>query len=101
MSPTYRYMTKLFLELEFQHKGNKPIKKANSQQNLAVFLAGTDSEKNYLNTTQKRSKNIWTKLSSLGQEPTFNVKRRWMMDGWVLVRSPYRQYFSHIRLIGG
>ena len=45
MSPTYRYMTKLFLELEFQHKGNKPIKKANSQQNLAVFLAGTDSEK--------------------------------------------------------
>ena len=44
MSPTYRYVTKLFLELEFQHKGNKQTKNTNSQQNLAAFLAGTDSE---------------------------------------------------------
>ena len=44
MSPTYGYVTKLFLELEFQHKGNKQKKKVNSQKNLAVFLAGTDSE---------------------------------------------------------
>ena len=55
MSPTYGYVTKLFLELEFQHKGNKETKNANSQQNLAVFLAGTDSEKEiYLNTTAHR-----------------------------------------------
>ena len=27
MSPTYGYVTKLFLELEFQHKGNKQTKK--------------------------------------------------------------------------
>ena len=44
MSPTFGYVTKLFLESEFQHKGNKKRKHANSQQNLAVFLAGTDSE---------------------------------------------------------
>ena len=44
MSPTYRYVTKLFLESEFQHRGNKRTKNANSQQNLVVFLAGTDSE---------------------------------------------------------
>ena len=44
MSPTYGYVTKLFLELEFQHKGNKQMKNANSQQTLAVFLAETDSE---------------------------------------------------------
>ena len=30
------YVTKLFLESEFQHKGN--------EQTKAVFLAGTDSE---------------------------------------------------------
>ena len=45
MSPTYWYVTKLFLESEFLHKGNKQMRKnANPQQNLAVFLAGTDSE---------------------------------------------------------
>ena len=27
MSPTYGYVTKLFLESEFQHKGNKQTKK--------------------------------------------------------------------------
>ena len=68
MSPTYGYVTKLFLESEFQHKGNKQMKNkqknknkqtkkkkklqkkkkkkknSNSQRNLAVFLAGTVSE---------------------------------------------------------
>ena len=44
MLPTYGYVTELFLEWDFQHKGNKQTKNANSQQNLAVFLAGTDSE---------------------------------------------------------
>ena len=34
-----------FLESEFQYKGNKQMKKnANSQPDLAVFLARTDSE---------------------------------------------------------
>ena len=27
MSPTHGYVTKLFLELEFQHKGNKQMQK--------------------------------------------------------------------------
>ena len=48
--PAYGYVTKLFLESEFQHKGTKQKKKkkkrkkenANFQQNLAVFLVGTD-----------------------------------------------------------
>ena len=44
ISPTYGHMAKLFLESEFQCKGNKQTKKPNSQQNLAVFSAATDSE---------------------------------------------------------
>ena len=44
MSPTYGYMMKLFLESDFQHKGNKQRENANSQQNLAGFFARTDSE---------------------------------------------------------
>ena len=44
MSPTYGYVTKLFLDSEFQHRGNKHTKNTNSQQNLAGFLTGTDSE---------------------------------------------------------
>ena len=43
-SPTYRHVAKLFLEQKFQRKGNKQTKNANSQQNLAVFSAATDSE---------------------------------------------------------
>ena len=34
---------KLFLESEFQHKGNKQTKNVNSQQNLVFFLAETES----------------------------------------------------------
>ena len=45
MLPTYGHVTKLFLESEFQYKGNTQTKKnVNSQQNPAVFLAGTGSE---------------------------------------------------------
>ena len=62
MSPTNGHVTKLFLELEFQNKENKR-KNAISQQNLAVFLAGTDSEnKKYLNTTQERTNKILDKI---------------------------------------
>ena len=48
MSPTDEYVKKLFLQSEFQNKGNKQIKKRDSQQNLAVFLAGKDSERNII-----------------------------------------------------
>ena len=40
----YGYMTNLFLEPEFQHKGNKQTKNASSQPNHAVFSAAKDSE---------------------------------------------------------
>ena len=74
MSPTYGHVTKLFVESEFQHKGNKYRKKMNSQRNLVVFLAGTDSENKIIIILQRKGQtNIWTKLSSLGQEPTINV----------------------------
>ena len=42
--PTYGHMTKLILESEFQHKRNKHMKNANSQQNLAVLSAARDSK---------------------------------------------------------
>ena len=59
MSPTYGYVTKLFLEnrnsntkeikfisfvLEFRFSKNRKTKKRELSTNLAVFLAGTDSE---------------------------------------------------------
>ena len=56
--PTYGHVTKLFLELEFQHKGNKQTKKKlNSKQNLANFSAATDSEcKNFLKYYTEKDK---------------------------------------------
>ena len=48
MPSIYGHETKLFLESEFQHKGNKQTENANSQQNLAVFLGGTDSENEFI-----------------------------------------------------
>ena len=72
MSPIYRHETKLFLESEFQLKGNKQMENVNSQQNLAVFLGGTDSENEFILILHSNGhKKIWTKLSSLGKEPTF------------------------------
>ena len=44
MSPTNWHVARLFLESEVQHRGNKQMKNANSQPDLAVFLARTDSE---------------------------------------------------------
>ena len=51
MSPTYRHVTKLFLESEIQYKEYKQTK----------ILC------------RKGQNKIWAKLSSLGQEPTFKV----------------------------
>ena len=50
----------------------------NSQRNLAVFLAGTDLENEILKLLHRKGqKNVWTKLSSLGEEPTFkNIQQR-------------------------
>ena len=42
-SPTYGHAAKLFLESEFQHKRNIQTETMNSQLNLAVFSAATDS----------------------------------------------------------
>ena len=49
-------------------------KNANSQQNLVVFLTGTDSENKTIKILHRKGqKQIWAKLSSLGQKPTFNA----------------------------
>ena len=49
-------------------------KHSNSQQNLVVILAGTDLENKIIYILHKKDKkNIRTKLSSLGQEPTFKA----------------------------
>ena len=44
MSPTYGYVTKLFLESEFQHKENKQTKKRELSAKSCGFLGRTDSE---------------------------------------------------------
>ena len=60
MSPTYGHVKKLFLNRRIGIPTQRKLtnkKNANSQLNLAVFLAGTGSKnKNYVNTTQKRTK---------------------------------------------
>ena len=58
MSPTYGHVTKLFLESEFQHKGNKQKKKKHSKilqfsgleqiQKIKVFKYYTEKDKNIL-----------------------------------------------------
>ena len=63
------HVTKLFLESECQHKGNKR-KNANSQQNLTVFSAATKLFKYYI---EKDKYNFWTESSSLAQESTFKL----------------------------
>ena len=69
MSPTCGYVTKLFLESEFQHKGNNQTKKRKVSAKSCGFLGRNRFiKKKYLNTTQKG-----IKVSSLGQEPTFNT----------------------------
>ena len=42
MSPAYAHVTNIFLELEFQHKGNKQTKK--HEFSAESSLVGTDSE---------------------------------------------------------
>ena len=74
-SPTNGHVKKLFLESEFQHKGNKQAtKNVNSQQNIAFSSAATDSDHRISQILHKKGQNnIWTELSSLGQEPTFKI----------------------------
>ena len=53
-------------------KKNK-CKNAKSQQNLATFLAATDSEIIIIKILHGKGQiKKWIELSSLGQEPTFN-----------------------------
>ena len=74
MLPTYGHVTKLFLESEFQHKGNKQTKKRKfSAKSCSVLGRNRFRKQNYFKYyTEKDKEKIWTTLSSLGQEPTFN-----------------------------
>ena len=73
MSPTYGHVTKLFSESEFKYKGNEQMENREFSQNLAVFLARTDSEiKLFEYYTEKDKKGH---LSSLGQDPTFKAPK--------------------------
>ena len=80
MSPSYGYLTKLFLESEFQHKGNKQMKK----QVLSKILQFSWQEQILKITlfkyyTEKDKKLFWQN-SSLGQEPTFKGSKRGSFD---------------------
>ena len=81
-------MTKLFLELEFQHKGNKQTKKGLLATNSCGFLGRNGFRKYKLfkcNTEKDKNKN-WTDLSSLGQEPTFKSDHRFkFVEGFYLL----------------
>ena len=63
MSPTYGYVTKLFLESEFQHEGNKQTKKSKFSAKSCGFLGRNRfSEYKYLDTTQKWIKKYLDKI---------------------------------------
>ena len=87
-SPTYGHVTKLFLELEFQHKGNKQTKKGLLATNSCSFLGRNGFRKYKLfkcNTEKDKNKN-WTDLSLLGQEPTFKSDHRFkFVEGFYLL----------------
>ena len=56
-SPTYGHVTKLFLESEFQHKGNKQTKKREfSAKSCVFFPAATDSENIIIQTLHGKNK---------------------------------------------
>ena len=77
MSPTYGHVTKLFLESEFQHEGNKQTKKREFSAKSCSFLGRKKIQiikleiKLFIFYTEKDKNKFWTKLSLLGQEPTF------------------------------
>ena len=73
MSPTYGYVTKLFLESEFQHKGNKRTAQILSKILRFSWQGRIQKIKIFKYYTEKDKKNILTKLASLGQEPTFKL----------------------------
>ena len=73
MSPTYGHVKKkLFLESEFQNKGDKAHKKMRILGKILRFSWQEQIQKIKLFEyyTEKYKKN-WTKLSLLGQKPIF------------------------------
>ena len=68
-------MTKLFLELELQQKGNKQTKKGLIVSELLRFSRQewVQKIKLFKYYTEKDKNENWTDLSLLGQEPTFKV----------------------------
>ena len=56
--PTYGHVTELFLESEFQHKGNKQMKNANSKPNIAVFSEAIDSQNKIIQILHRKGQKI-------------------------------------------
>ena len=86
MSFTYGHVAKLFLESKFQHKANKQTKKTQILSKILLVSSQKQIQnmKLFKYNTKQGQKKIWTKLSSLGQEPTFkaNCWRRTPQDWW-------------------
>ena len=78
-SPAYGHVTghvtKLFLEMGFQHKGNKQMKKTQILSKILQFSRQHQIQKIKLFKyyIEKGKNKIWTELSLLGQEPTFTI----------------------------
>ena len=73
-SSTDGLLAKLFLESEFQCKGNKQTKKRKFSAKFCSFLGSNRFRNyNYSYTTRKRTNKKMTELSWLGQEPTFKA----------------------------
>ena len=72
-SSTYGHVKKLFLESEFQHKGNNQMKKnVNSKQILQFSQLQQIQNIKFLQILHRKGQNkIWCQFSLLGQEPAF------------------------------
>ena len=65
-------MTELFLESEFQHKGNKRIKNASSQSDTAVFSEAIDAENKIIQILNRKGQKIkLDRIVIVRTEPTF------------------------------
>ena len=74
MSPTYGHVSKLVIESEFQHKGNKQTKKTRILSKILRFSWQKQIQiiKLFKYYTEKDNNKVWPQLPLLGQEPIFN-----------------------------
>ena len=87
MPQTYGYVAKLFLKSEFHHLREETNEKTGLLRKILWYSLQEHIQKIklFIYYTEKAKKNIGTKLSSLGQEPTFNAPSKIAADNTFII----------------